>query len=151
MVTGKKEMEKEVRDLKFVVHDMNERLRDTEQYLSTDCLIIKNPPFDARENAIFLREVLNYFELDLKINGISKEKMRAYHILPGYEKLPHNFTPKIKKTVYEAEKRIFGKQNAKNGLMIYFNERLPPLDANLQNEIASLGDITLANNCAVTA
>ena len=34
LVTGKKEMEKKVRDLKNVVHDINERLWDTERYLS---------------------------------------------------------------------------------------------------------------------
>ena len=60
VVTGKKEMETEVRDQKNVVHDMNERLRDTERYLSKDCLMIKNPLFDARKNTTFIQELLKF-------------------------------------------------------------------------------------------
>ena len=58
---------------------MNEGLRDTERFLSNHCLIIRNLPFDARENATFLRELLNFFELDLKAKGISKKiENRSY-------------------------------------------------------------------------
>ena len=113
VVTGKKETEKEVRDLRNVVHVMNERLRDTERFLSKNCFITKNPVIDAREYANFLQKLLKFFKLDLKINSISKEKLNAYHILRGYEKLLRNFMPsnfckffEAKNTVYKAQKKI---------------------------------------------
>ena len=49
MESGKRKLESEVSDLREIVSDMNERLRDCERYLSKDCVIIKNPPFDARQ------------------------------------------------------------------------------------------------------
>ena len=113
VVTDKKETEKEVTDLRNVVHVINERLRDTERFLSKNCFITKNPAIDARENANFLRKLLKFFKLDLKINSISKEKLKAYHILRGYEKLsrkvmPSNFCKicEDKNTVYKAQKKI---------------------------------------------
>ena len=42
--------------------------------------------------------------------------MKAYHILPGYEKLPHKVILKFfgnKNTAYKARKRLIGKRGPK--------------------------------------
>ena len=79
--------------------------------------------------------------------------MKICHILPGYEKLPHRVNFKFfgdKNTAYKARKRLTGKQGLKIGLITQFDEKLPPLELNLGNEITSLGYITSSNNCVVT-
>ena len=88
----------------------------------------------------------------MKINRIFKIN-ESYHILPGYKKLPHKVNFKFfgnKNTAFIARKRIIGKQGPKKDLITQFDEKLPPLEPNLGNEIASLGYITSSNNCVVT-
>ena len=99
--------------------------------------------FDATGNTTFFYEMLKFFSLVSKINDISETQSNAYHILPGYERPPKKFMPsviaKIEKLVYKTRKRISRKQSQKRGLMIYIKENLPALEANLRNEIATLG------------
>ena len=158
MESGKRKLESEVSDLREIVSDMNERLRDCERYLSKDCVIIKNPPFDARQGDFF-DELRNFFERYLEIKGIEKDQLKAYHIMPGTEKLPHNFMPSVivkfvhfdnKHKVYMARRLIAKTSNPLNGKKIYINERLPPLEARLRDEVSKMGYLTSSNNCVVS-
>ena len=60
--SGKTAVELEVRNLKDICNDMNERLRNKERYLSKDCVKLKNPPIDARKHGGFLSDLLAFFE-----------------------------------------------------------------------------------------
>ena len=59
--SGKTAFELEARNLKEICDDQNEKFRDTEQYLSKDCVILKNPPFNARKQGGFLSDLLTFF------------------------------------------------------------------------------------------
>ena len=63
--------------------DNNDRIRQLERYTSKNNLIIKNPPFNPRDNENLLKNILNFFKNYLKIDYIDgRHDLVAYHILP---------------------------------------------------------------------
>ena len=44
----------------------NDRLKATERYISKNCLVIKNPPFDPRDQQKLLDRLLDFFKNFLK-------------------------------------------------------------------------------------
>ena len=79
--------------------------------------------------------------------------------MPGTEKLPHNLMPSVivkfvhfdnKHKVYMARRLIAKTSNPLNGKKIYINERLPPLEARLRDEVSKMGYLTSSNNCVVS-
>ena len=107
---------------------MNEIRKNTEQYL--------------RRTQHFYENFRSFYELDLNSLGSQNKKRKMYHILPGYEKLPHNFMASVivkfvffedETTVYKIQKHYWEKISI-NDLMTYLNERLPPHDAKLRTK-----------------
>ena len=142
-----KKQEQEIIDLEKKQGEINDRLRAQERYTSKDCVIICNPPFDSRDIRNVLRNTLKFFENFVNIN--LENRIKACHILPG---TAANGCPEsvICKFVYFDEKyRVFGaKRKLKkiksplNNLNIYFNERLPENEAEINSEAKKLGMIT---------
>ena len=63
--------------------DNNDRIRPLERYTFKNNLIIKNPPFNPRDNENLLKNILNFFKNYLKIDYIDgRHDLVAYHILP---------------------------------------------------------------------
>ena len=60
--------------------DINERFREQERYSSKDSVIIKNPPFDARNSTNLFVNIKKFSKEFLKID-VYESELKAFHIL----------------------------------------------------------------------
>ena len=76
------QQEQEIAKLRENQKNMNDRLRCQERYSRKDCVLISNPPFEARNSADVTRDTLKFFQifLGMKIDYI---RIKACHLLPG--------------------------------------------------------------------
>ena len=152
----------QLQEIFSMLGEINDRLRATESYISKDCLVIKNPPFDPRDQQKLLDNLLDFFKNFLNINFMSEDRLKAYHILPRAS-MPANLKePVIVKLVYfydkdaiyaNSKKKSF-KNNSKNplnGKNIHVNERLPGFEKDLKRAIDKFGYVTVTKNCAINA
>ena len=59
---GNQQTAKKVRDVFDFCDYLDERLRNQERYTSKDCVILQNPPFDARDEAKLCQNILDFFQ-----------------------------------------------------------------------------------------
>ena len=150
----------QLQEIFSMLGEINDRLRATERYISKDCLVIKNPPFDPRDQQKLLDNLLDFFKKFLNINFMSEDRLKAYHILPRAS-MPANLKEPVivkfvyfydKDAIYAASKKKSFKNNSKtplNGKNIYVNERLPSFEMDLKRAIDKLGYVTVTKNCAI--
>ena len=69
-----------------ILGEINDRLKATERHILKDCLVIKNPPFETRDQQNLLDNLLDFFKNFLNINFMSEDRLKAYHILPRASK-----------------------------------------------------------------
>ena len=64
------QQEQEIAKLRENQKNMNNRLRCQERYSRKDCVLISNPPFEARKSADVTRDTLKFFQnfLGMKID-----------------------------------------------------------------------------------
>ena len=157
--SGKTAIELEVRNLKERFNDLNEQLRDTERYLSKDCVKLKYPPFDALKHAGFLSDSLAIFRDYRGVQHIVESRQKAYHIMPGFDSLPYGLMPSVivKFVMFDDKHQDFASRwklnkqmNPLNGKKMYIIERLPTMEAKLRQSLSDMGYITSSNKCVVS-
>ena len=133
----KSELDKRFAKLENRTRDKNERLREQERYSSKDSVIIKNPPFDARDLTNLFVKIQKFFKEFLKVD-VYESELKSYHILPSRSELPDNLMPPViiklikfaqRDLVYKQRKLLradaknnFYPKNHLNGKFIYINE-----------------------------
>ena len=76
------QQEQEIAKLRENKKNMNDRLRCQERYSRKDCVLISNPPFEARNSADVTRDTLKFFQNFLGMK-IDYNRLKACHLLPG--------------------------------------------------------------------
>ena len=157
--------EKRFAKLENLTRDINERLREQERYSSKDSVIIKNPPFDARDSTNLFVNIQKFFKEFLKVD-VYESELKAYHILPSRSELPDNLMPSViirfikfaqKDLVYKQRKLLradaknnFYPKNHLNGKFVYINERLPPIETLIKRLSEEMGYITSSYKCNIS-
>ena len=70
----------QLQEMFSMLGEINDRLRATERYISKECLVIKNPPFDPGDQQKLLDNLLDFFKNFLNINFKSQDRLKTYHI-----------------------------------------------------------------------
>ena len=151
--------------LKNLYDDIENRLREQEKYSSKDSVIIRNPPFDARDSVKLFDNIKWFCKIYLKVDIVESD-LKAYHILPSKNDLPNHLTPPVilkfvqfpkKDLVYRNRKYLkrdpknnHNPTNPMNNKLIYLNERLPPIENLLKRFCDNLGYITSSHNCNIS-
>ena len=134
---------------------MNDRLRCQERYSRKDCVLISNPPFEARNSADVTRDILKFFQSFLGLK-IDYNRIKACHLLPGNNaKTTSTVICKFifyqdKIYVYKKRRSLRNKKNFMNKLNIYMYESLPEFEQEIRNEAHKRDMITSTNNCVVS-
>ena len=129
---------------------MNDRLRQQEKYTRKDNVLIRNSPFDGRDEKLLDRNVVKFFVAFLKIECFDRGGSKALLYVPKRKPLPYKLMPTVwkifkyfdKDFLHNERKNLQG-QKTLNGRQLYIDELLLPEEAKLKRETDE--------NCYVTS
>ena len=153
---GNQQTAKKVRDVFDFCDYLDERLRNQERYTSKDCVILQNPPFDARDEAKLCQIILNFFKDQLKVKDIVDKSLKAYHILPNRREVSGGLMPTVivkfvyfkdKDEVFKNRRKLRDFKNPINNKNTYIMERLPAVEHDIRAEADKRNYVVSTRNC----
>ena len=93
-MSSKKKFQEEVKDLQIFVYQMNDRLRQQEKYTRKDNVLIRNSPFDGRDEKLLGRNMKFFVEF-LKIECFDRGGSKALLYVPKRKPLPYKLMPTV--------------------------------------------------------